>query len=423
MKILLVNTFDRGGAANSCLRLHAGLLKKGIKSKLLIRINSRNLPFVEVAKPLQPKKTKYQNVKKAFRSILRRISLYRNTPIEEVSFYQRRDPDLEMFSYPSSNIDVTENLTYKNAEIINLHWVTNLLDYNSFFRKNKKPVVWTLHDMNPFSGGEHYKELYSGIDENGYPIKRIIAEWENEEFQNIIQIKKEALKQIKNLTIVAPSKWLAVEARNSEVFKGNPVHCIPYGVDSNVFSPRNKSFSRNLLNLPEEKLVILFVADSIAKFRKGFDFLKRAIQHLEMDNIMLCTVGSKNQEMLPDMEILELGIIHDERLMSAIYSAADVFVIPSVMDNLPNTVLESLMCGTPVIGFPTGGIPDMIENGKNGLLTEEISVNSLVKALKEFLADPNRFDRKKIRLEALNKYDDKIQAENYIKLFKEILKA
>src|SRR5690606_8995588 len=159
------------------------------------------------------------------------------------------------------------------------------------------------------------------------------------------------------------------------------------------------TFSRKLFNIPEDKLVILFVAESTASPRKGFIFLQKAIEKLRLENVILCSVGGQNTELKSTNELIELGSIKDERLMSVVYSAADVFVIPSIMDNLPNTVLESLMCGTPVIGFPVGGISDMIVDGENGLLTKEISVTSLAEALTYFLANPKRFDRENIRRE------------------------
>jgi glycosyltransferase involved in cell wall biosynthesis len=228
------------------------------------------------------------------------------------------------------------------------------------------------------------------------------------------------MSTVDNLTIVAPSEWLAQEARKSEVFKGKSVLCIPYGLNAEIYSPRDQDYSRDLLNIPRNKKVILFVADSISNNRKGFIFLKRAFQQLTNENVVLCAIGQKNSELDCIDNILELGPIYDERLMSIAYSAADVFVIPSLMDNLPNTVLESIMCGTPVIGFPVGGIPEMIVDGENGLLTKDISVSSLVETLSKFLDFPGRFDRKRIRENAVEKYEQKVQAERYISLFKKI---
>lgn len=421
MKILIVNTFDKGGAANSCIRLYRGLLKIGIRPKLLLQSKSKSLPLAEIAKPIQPKISKLKKAKKGLKKVLKELKLYSDPPSKEIPFVWKRSSELEMFSYPASNYDIMQTSAYKEADIVNLHWVANFLDYENFFKKNIKPVVWTLHDMNPFSGGEHYTELFSGIDEEGYPIKRVITDFEKEEFEKIIQIKKNALINFQNLTIVAPSQWLASEARKSEIFKGRSVHCIPYGLDSEVFAPRDKMYSRKLLNIPCDKMVILFVADSTSIPRKGFIFLKKAIQQIKNDNIVLCAIGSKTSELESDNDLIELGSINDERLMSVAYSAADVFVIPSLMDNLPNTVLESLMCGTPVIGFPVGGIPDMIVHGENGLLTKEISVNSLVETLEEFLIRPERFDRQEIRNDAVQRYDSEVQEQEYINLFTQLL--
>ncbi|WP_237690544.1 glycosyltransferase [Salegentibacter lacus] len=399
------------------------MLKIGVSSKLLLQKQTKNVPNSEVAEPLKPKITKIKKAQKGVKKILKEFKLYSEPPLKEIPFVWKRSSNLEMFSYPESNYDITQSSGYEEADIINLHWVANFLDYSSFFKKNEKPVVWTLHDMNPFSGGEHYTELFKGIDESGYPIKRILSDFEEQEFKAVIERKKEAIKGFKNLTVVAPSQWLANEARKSEVFKGRPVHCIPYGLDPKIFAPRDKAFSRELLSIPAEKKMVLFVADSTSIPRKGFSFLKKALQKIEDENILLCAIGSNNSEIETDKNIIQLGSITDERLMSVAYSAADLFVIPSIMDNLPNTVIESLMCGTPVIGFPIGGISDMIIHEENGLLTRDISVDSLVEALNKFLAKPKRFNREKIRMEALKIYDEKIQAENYKNLFKKILKG
>ncbi len=420
MKILIVNTYDKGGAANSCLRLRRGLLNIGIDVKLLLQHKTRNLTSVEVAKPIINKVSRTEKVKKDLRKILKKFPLYRIKPGKEVPFIWKRSSNLEMFSSPNSDYDIMQSELYNEADIINLHWVANFLDYTSFFEKNTKPVIWTLHDMNPFSGGEHYEEKYLGIDESGFPIRRQVSEDEITVEKKNVEIKKQALSKVHNLTIVAPSEWLAEEARKSEIFKGYPVLCIPYGLDAEIFAPRDQNYSRDLLGIPKDKKVILFVANSISNNRKGLVYLKRAFQQLSNKNLVLCAIGQNNNEMEFFDYILELGSIYDERLMSMAYSAADVFVIPSLMDNFPNTVLESIMCGTPVIGFPVGGISEMIIDGENGLLTKEISVNSLVETLTDFLNKPERFGKDEIRADALKKFDQKIQAERYISLFKKI---
>ncbi len=422
MKILLVNTYDKWGAANSCLRLHKGLLKSGVDSCVLLRNKEKNISFTEVIKPRKEIKSKIQKVKYNIRMILKEFKLLKERPVSENEiFLRKRSKRLEAFSFPDSKFDITTSESYNEADIVNLHWVANFLDYSSFFEKNKKPVVWTLHDMNPFSGGEHYLEKYLGIDELGFPIQRTRSEEELRLSKKNIAIKIQALSKIDNLTIVTPSEWLAYEARRSEVFKGYPICCIPYGLDAEIYKPRDKNFSRELLNIPKDRKVILFVADSIDNNRKGFIFLKKAFERLADQNLVLCAIGDKNIDSLTTENIIQFGTIYDERLMSIVYSAADVFVIPSLMDNLPNTVLESIMCGTPVIGFPVGGIPEMIQNGINGFLTDEINVNSLVATINKFLNNSNSFNRVEIRNNALNKYDQKVQSKKYIDLFTSIL--
>lgn len=423
MKVLIVNTYDIGGAANSCLRLHEGLLKKGVQSNVLLEHQQKFKRNSFLYKNRQIKPSIKSQIKTKIVRVLKEFKLLKERPISEKKvFLKNRSNGLEWYSFPESKSDITESRLYKEAAIINLHWVANFVDYKSFFKKNKKPVVWTLHDMNPFTGGEHYLEAYLGIDESGFPIKRVKSEVETRFDKENRAIKMKALSNVANLTIITPSEWLAEEARKSEVFKGRPVLCIPYGLDSEVFAPRDKNYSRVMLNIPKDKQVVLFVSDSIDKNRKGFIFLKRAFEQLANPNLVLCAIGDKNNNLETIENVLELGSIYDERLMSVAYSAADVFVIPSLMDNLPNTVLESLMCGTPVIGFPVGGIPDMIQDGVNGFITKETSVNSLVETIKKFLNNPSCFNEVEIRNNAIKKYDQKVQSQKYIDLFTQILK-
>lgn len=424
MKVLIVNTFDRGGAANACLRLHEGLLQDDVNASLLLKAKLKNHSNVEVLRPVQLKKSLSKKIKDKLKVVLKEFKLLKKKPIsKEVAFIRNRHKGLELFSFPNSEFDLTESKLYREADVVNLHWVASFLDYTTFFEKNIKPVVWTLHDMYPFTGGEHYEESHLGIDDSGFPIKRAKTEAEIEFSSKNNKIVLDALKKCDNLSIVAPSQWLADEAKKSDAFKNRQVHCIPYGLNSEVFKPRDREYSRELLNIPKDKKVVLFVADSITNNRKGYAYLKKAIKQIERDDVVLCAIGHTNGHLENISNVLELGTIYDERLMSIAYSAADVFVIPSLMDNLPNTVLESLMCGTPVIGFPAGGITDMVQHGINGLLTKEISVNALLESLENFLNSIKSFDRTKIRTEAVKKYDLKIQASAYTDLYRDILKT
>tara|TARA_R110002050_G_scaffold229148_3_gene364740 strand:+ start:1442 stop:2716 length:1275 start_codon:yes stop_codon:yes gene_type:complete len=420
LKVLIVNTYDSGGAAKACFRLADGLKSNGIDISILLKRNNSATIDAEVLKPLPI--PVLQHIKLKILGQLVKLRLIDKSKLlsKEDQFTRERPEGLELFTFPDSAFDITTSDSYKDADIINFHWVSDFLDYSSFFSKNTKPVVWTLHDMNPFSGGEHYEEEYIGIDENGFPKKRVLTQKEREVFKSVKALKMKSLHKVHNLTLVSPSQWLGDICKASDVFKDLQVKCIPNSLNTDIYNLMGKNEAREFLNIPLDKKVILFVAESLTNHRKGFVFLKRAVEYIDNSDVVISVVG-KNKANLNFENIIELGMIKDEVKMSMAYAAADVFVIPSLMDNLPNTVVESLCCGTPVIGFPIGGIPDMIVNGENGLLTSEISVKALVKTLEEFLSHIEDYDRETIHKEAIKKYSLNVQANAYIDLFNTIL--
>lgn len=434
MKVLLINTYERGGAAKACLRLHKGLLDIGVNTKTLLLSKNTNMPKVFVYEEVRNKNidlTKpnlFKRLKRKSKKILREFGLFRVKQIENSdqvrknNFFQQRSANLEMFSFPESEYDLTACSLYDEADIIHLHWVANFLDYKSFFEKCTKPVIWTLHDMNPFTGGEHYSEIYSGMDNSGKPIPRVLTELEKNTFLEILQIKSDALKNFTNLHIVVLNNWMADQVNNSTLFNGYPLHIIPNGIDSDIFKPRNKNFARDVLGIGNDKTVLLFVSDAVDHYRKGYQFLLKALEKLNQKDLCLCVVGEKSSDLENLDNLFELGIVHDERFMSIIYSAADVFVIPTLMDNLPNTVIESLLCGTPVIGFPVGGMTELIQNGVNGYLTDEISVDSLVQIVQKFIVEKSIFNQQQIVSNARKKYDKTVMVKSYYELYKRILK-
>lgn len=423
-KVLHINTYDQGGAANACVRLHTTLLESGFQSNLLVKFGSK------AHKGLHPfRKTNFflDKVESRTKKLLHILNLRKHADLgtrelERIKFKNNLPTGIEYFSFPESDTDITTNALYEDADIIHLHWVSGFLDYGSFFKKNKKPIIWTLHDMEPFQGGHHYEEKFFGVDEYGKPVPFIIPEHIRKIVKKNLDVKKEALSGVTNLTVVAPSRWLKKSSEESSLFNRFPHFHIPYGLDSNVYKPRNKVFGKELFNLPVEKPCILFVSDKIETFRKGFDFLREALGGLNATDFILCAVGS-NSINLHGENIRLVGRIEDERLMSVLFSAADVFVIPSLEDNLPNTVLESLLCGTPVIGFPSGGIPDMVIDRVNGYLCPEISVDALRLALREFLDNDRAFSSHDIRQHTVAKYCKRIQAKAYSDLYVKVYQS
>lgn len=417
MNILLANKLDYGGAGNACVRLHQGLHNAGIASKLLLKTKSN--PLVPESYQISEKAVNYSKFDILSNKIKNVVNEF--FPRQSVDpFIASRHQNLEFFSYPGSDYDLTKTEEYQWADVINLHWVSHLLDFESFFVKNTKPVVWTLHDQNPFTGGEHYEETLIDINEKGEPVNRIVSPHEKKIFAEVLSRKKKALARHPNLTIVSPSHWLADEARKSDLFSPFPVEVIPNGIDPGVFSIRDKIYSRELLSIPSDKKVLLFVAETVTDFRKGFVFLQKALEGLDRDNIMLLSIGGNRPEVKTAIDHIHLGGISNELLMSIIYSAADVFVLPSLMDNLPNTVLEALFCGTPVVAFPVGGIVDMLKEGLNGILCSELSARALGEGICRFLDKPEQFDSALIRNDAVQRFSLSKQVEAYTALYKKL---
>ena len=235
-----------------------------------------------------------------------------------------------------------------------------------------------------------------------------------------------------HLTIVTPSRWLAECAKRSSLLSDLRIEVIPNGLDTDTFKPMNKLTARNILNLPKNKKIILFGAvGPITNELKGYQYLKDAINKLvnmkvfNKDKVCLVIFGAsyfKDIEKFP-FEAKFLGRLHDDFSLALSYSAADVFIIPSLQDNFPNTVIESLSCGTPVVGFNIGGIPEMIEHRVNGYLSEYKNSKSLAEGIKWILEDENRALklREATRKKAVEKYTLKIQAERYVDLYKALL--
>ncbi|MCS3754375.1 glycosyltransferase involved in cell wall biosynthesis [Salinibacter ruber] len=309
------------------------------------------------------------------------------------------------------------------ADIINLHWIRGFVDLQAFFERVSVPVVWTLHDMNAFTGGCHYNVGCEKYTAACGACPQLESDNETDLSRNIWERKKEAFSRVdpEQLHIVCPSKWLAKKARSSTLLESFPVTVIPYGLDTDRFAPRPQEAVRTALSLPHDRPVVLFVADTATRQRKGFDLLSDALSDLK--DPLLLSVGSGKPSLDNSGRHIHLGRLSSDRLLSAVYSAADVFVIPSLQDNLPNTVLESMACGTPVVGFNAGGIPDMVRPNETGWLAEVGSVRSLRQTLDTALSDDEARQRMSQRCRDVveTEYIIDVQAQRYCNLYRCIL--
>ncbi|MEJ2163891.1 MAG: glycosyltransferase [Desulfobacterales bacterium] len=425
-KIIHLCSHDFGGAGKAAYRLHKGLQQIGIASTMLVLVKKSEDPSVKVF----PSKylgalMQCLNVPTFYSPIWKRQVLRWQTQLAK---YKNRPVGLEMFTDSLSDIKLEEIQEIRDADIINLHWVGGVLDYhNAPLALRDKQVVWTLHDMNPFTGGCHYSGDCEKYKENCGACPQLGSTVEDDLSRQNWKLKYCAFANI-DLSIVTPSKWLANCVSQSSLLSQKPAKIIPNGFPLHIFKPYSKKEIRNALNIPESAKVILFGADSIVNTRKGFAYLLEALKRLSNNKVydtVVLTFGilPEGLKIATEHKIYNFGSITDENKLALVYSAADVFIIPSLEDNLPNTVVEAMACGVPVVGFEIGGIPDMIEHKKNGFLARSKDVASLLEGIKWALSLHDRginisaFCRER----AERKFALEVQANAYKKLYDSLI--
>ena len=395
MKILIISYSDSGGAGLAALRLHKALLAAGECSHLLCFNRQSNVINVTMVQktlwgrtlehlPLPLWNNKYRKFASALRN------------------------DYECVSFPNSIDYLTEHPLVKDADVINLHWVGSVLSYKNFFKKVRKPIIWTLHDMNPFLGCAHFN-----LDVKRYP------KWQN--LENILRIRKEKwINQAKFLEIVDLCTWMQGYSASSGAFSRYVHHIIRNSVDTSIYRPYNQHSIRDILDIPWDKRVLMFVSQNINNYRKGYDLLLKALERV--DNCFMMVIGAHTESLGNKNNVRYLDTVKDERLMAFYYAAADVFLLPSREDNLPNTMVESLCCGTPVVTMPNGGMTDIIKNGYNGYISEKVDANSFAEAINEYLAKGVSLNRNEIAEEAHRTFSPSMQAKAYLAVFSNAIK-
>jgi glycosyltransferase involved in cell wall biosynthesis len=422
MKILHINTSDlAGGAARAAYRLHCGLRELGHDSQMLVDRKISDDPSVKqyygpsaISSRFYRKRrrTKISNALKAYDSS-------RPTDIER------------LFNDDRSAHGYLLNADIPDCDVINLHWVSTFLDVPETlpYLACNVPVVWTLHDMNTMTGGCHYDQGCGRYTKQCGKCPQLGSNNTDDLSHEIFQRKEKVFADLDDakLNIVTPSRWLSSCAEMSPLLQRFPRHVIPYGLDTDVFAPRAQAEARDVLGLPENAKILLFVADWTSSPRKGFQYVPDAISILNDENVMCVTVGPGNQNSdQSGWRPKSLGSIKNDRFLSLIYSAADLLVCPSVQDNLPNTVVESISCGTPCVAFNIGGMPDMIEEGVTGWLASSVDSESLAKAIEHGLEKVwprNHETVDECSQVARAKYKLKQQAEDYSNLYQKLLNA
>ena len=396
MKIVhLTNSDLNGGAARACYRIHHSLRIIGVDSKIVT----------------QQKLSVDDSVILINESIIEKIKTFVRRGFDWLTIELFTIKGRGRFTFPFWGNDISKNKFVKEADIISLQWINEgFLSLNSLYKLKKlnKPIVWTNHDMWAFTGGCHYTgdcENYLTECKNCPSLKHS----GKKDYSNKIFQTKKNLYSDMNLSLITCSNWLANEAGKSELLKDKRIEVIPNPIETDIFIQHNKAESRKKLNLPEDKFLLLFVSMTVKDKRKGLLYLNRALNMLfeknrNIKDIELLVLGAAEESFFENLPFKTnlLGRLSNSIEIAECYSAADLFIAPSLEDNLPNTVMESLSCCTPVVAYNIGGMPDMIDHEQNGYLAKRKNEEDLMKGILWFYNLPEN-DKKFIRANARQK--------------------
>ncbi len=416
MKVLLVNKSDKtGGAAVACKRLHSALNKANIDANLMVEEKRTNDGKVINLSPNHIRKKL-----NFIRFVSERMYFLPHEQSKELRF---------AFSPAFAGQNIHKHPDFLKADIIHLHWFNQgFLSLNSLNKiiESGKPIVWTLHDMWAFTGGCHYAGNCEHYKNNCGNCPFLKNPHTKDLSYKIFKKKKEIFKNAK-ITFVTCSHWLKKEAENSSLLADFKIISIPNPIDTEEFYPKDKIEIRRKLNLPKNKRLILFAAANISDERKGLNYLIDALHIYHANNqnkdIEIIIFGKSSKQIFENLpyKVHHLGILSKIEDIANAYNAADLFILPSLEDNLPNTIMEALACGTPVLAFRTGGIPEMIEHKKTGYIAEYKSVEDLKNGINFILNYPEKDILSKNALDKVKtEYSEKTVAEKYFEIYKEL---
>ena len=414
MKVVHLSVWDHGGAGNAAYRLHTALLKDGVDSRMLVLIKKSNDPTVSAIRSGQ--KGLLVGEEPCPRSSV--FAAGRENWNRKLERYPGRQSWIEAFSDSFSTIDISELPEIEQADILHLHWIPTLIDLPSFAEVlGTKPVLWTMHDMNPFTGGCHYAGDCKAYVESCGCCPMLGSRERFDISRENYLIKAQAYSSM-NINWVCPSNWLAECASESSLLGERQGRVIPYALPLEVFRPLPRREVRRQLGIPEDAFALLFGAASLENQRKGFGYLMQALQMLASKKfdkqVVLMTFGKQDDETLNSLSfpVMPFGFVSDPEHLAVLYNAADAVALPSLEDNLPNILLESIACGTPVIGFNVGGVPDVVDHMENGFLAEPKNSADVVRGMEWAMSASSDTVRQRCRVKALHDYSfGKIAAE------------
>ncbi len=418
MRVLIVNTSERtGGAAVAANRLMEALNNHGVKAKMLVR-DKESDSLTVCALPA--------SWKLRWHFLWERLVVWYHLHLKREHLF---DVDIA-----NSGTDITGLPEFQEADVIHLHWINQGMLSLKGIRKiltSGKPVVWTMHDIWPATAICHLTLECRMFESRCRKCRLLPNGGGSHDLSSHVWHQKESMLEGQRVTFVTCSEWLASEARKSMLLKDQEVKTIPNAIDTHVYRPSDKVRARQTLNLPADGHVILFVSQRVTNPYKGMRFLVEACRLLasehqdRFNNTVVAILGGHAEEIASQLPFrtCPLGYVNDEHRIATVYNAADVFVLPSLSENLPNTIMEAMACGVPCVGFRVGGIPEEIEHKETGYVADYCSSEDLARGLFYVLeeADAGQLSRNCVHKVA-QCYSQQSVASRYIEVYNEALR-
>lgn len=375
MNVLILSTYAAtGGAAIAANRLLHALRHNGINADMLCR---RDISW-------WPSHLKPQS----YTSIWERFVIWCHNSLS-------RD-NLWAWDIARYGQDITKTKAFREADVIHLHWINQgFLSLHTIEKiiNSGKRIVWTMHDEWPLEGIEHYTLEH-------LPMNHCVRKLN----ESVLKEKAHVYSQ-GHITFVTCSEWLRKIAKEKPLGANQEITSIPNPIDTQLFHPEDRKSLRDEFRLPTNKKIVLFVSQNVNDIRKGISYLNEAATLLN-DDTMIVALGR------------DIPYIHDIKKMARLYATCDCFVTPSLQDNLPNTIMEAMSCGTPCVGFNVGGIPEMIDHLTNGYIAEYRNASDLAQGIR-YVLDDNNHHRLSIaaRQKVESCYSEQIISKQYLEVY------
>jgi len=328
--------------------------------------------------------------------------------------------------------DITQLREFQEADVIHLHWINQGMLSLKGIRKildSGKPVVWTMHDIWPATAICHVALDCRRFEQQCCHCRLLPGGGADNDLSAQVWRKKQQMLAGRQITFVACSQWLAGEARKSGLLQGQRVESIPNPIDTHIYAPQNQQQARQRVGLPTEGRIILFASQRVTNPGKGMQYLLEACrllaeQHPEQkEQITVAILGGHAEDIVGQLPFrtCPLGYVNDEQRIVDVYNAADVFVLPSLSENLPNTIMEAMACGVPSVGFRVGGIPEEIDHRENGYVADYRSSEDLACGIWWTLFEADRDAVRKACLQKVaHNYSQQSVANHYLEVYESL---